>query len=177
MSTLVALFHHRWSAPVLAELHRQRGSRFVTLSRMLGVSRESLRQTLRALIASGQVARNPGYGHPLRPEYVLTSHGRPLGAACAQLVEALRDSRLEEIAFRKWSLPVVFALRAGPLRYSELRERLPGISGRALTLSLKELAAADLVERTVVEGYPPSTLYGVTERGGTLVPLIARLAR
>ena len=49
MSTLVALFHNRWSVPILAELHRQRGSRFVTLSRTLGLSRESLRRTLAAI--------------------------------------------------------------------------------------------------------------------------------
>ena len=29
MSSFVALFHNRWSVPILAELHRQRGSRFV----------------------------------------------------------------------------------------------------------------------------------------------------
>ena len=60
MSTLVALFHNRWSVPILAELHRQRGSRFVTLARTLGMSRESLRRTLAALIESGLVGRNPG---------------------------------------------------------------------------------------------------------------------
>jgi hypothetical protein len=42
MSTLVALFHNRWSVPILAELHRQRGSRFVTLARTLGMSREDV---------------------------------------------------------------------------------------------------------------------------------------
>ena len=90
MSTLVALFHNRWSVPILAELHRHRGSRFVTLSRTLELSRESLRRTLGALIDGGLVGRNPGYGHPLRPEYVLTSAGERIAGACRPLVEQLR---------------------------------------------------------------------------------------
>ena len=41
MSTaeLIAIFHHRWSAPVLAELLRRNGSRFAALSGTLGVGR------------------------------------------------------------------------------------------------------------------------------------------
>src|SRR4029450_5423618 len=90
MSSFVALFHNRWSVPILAELHRQRGSRFVTLARTLGLSRESLRRTLAALTESGLVGRNPGYGHPLRPEYVLTRAGERIATACGPLVETLR---------------------------------------------------------------------------------------
>ena len=96
MSTLVALFHNRWSVPILAELHRQRGSRFVTLARTLGMSRESLRRTLAALIESGLVGRNPGYGHPLRPEYVLTTRGDRIASRSRPLVGLLRDRGLEE---------------------------------------------------------------------------------
>src|SRR5947207_13068422 len=71
-TTAIRLFHHRWAVPVLAELRRERGSRFVTLANRIGVTRDSLRRTLSALIDDGLVERNPGYGHPLRPEYVLT---------------------------------------------------------------------------------------------------------
>ena len=75
---LAQLFHHRWAVPVLAELHRTSGSRFVTLHRRLGIGRESLRRTLASLAEQDLVARNPGYGHPLRPEYVLTpNRARP----------------------------------------------------------------------------------------------------
>ena len=85
---LIAIFHHRWSAPVLAELLRQKGSRFAALSGTLGVGRESLRRTLDSLLALGLVARNPGYGHPLRPEYVLTSRGEDAARRCAALLAA-----------------------------------------------------------------------------------------
>lgn len=175
MSTLVALFHNRWSVPILAELHRQRGSRFVTLVRTLGMSRESLRRTLAALIDGGLVGRNPGYGHPLRPEYVLTRAGETLARACGPLVDRLREDELEEVGLKKWSMPVVFALAGGPRRFSELRDRLEGISPRALTLALKDLEAAGLVDRRVTDDYPPATVYRLTEIGRPLATLLEQV--
>jgi len=176
MSTLVALFHNRWSVPILAELHRQGGTRLVTVSRILGLSRESLRRTLAALIDGGLVGRNPGYGHPLRPEYVLTSSGERIAAACRPLVEQLRRGDLEEVGLKKWSMPVVFALGEGPLRFSELRDVLEGISPRALTLALKDLEAAALVDRRVTDDYPPATVYRLTRSGRPLSRVLRQVA-
>ena len=175
MSTLVALFHNRWSVPLLAELHRQRGSRSVTLARTLGMSRESLRRTLAALIDGGLVGRNPGYGHPLRPEYVLTRAGERIGAASGPLVAGLRREGLEDVGLKKWSMPAVFALADGPLRFSELRDRLEGVSPRALALTLKDLEEAGLVDRRVTEDYPPATVYRLTRRARHLAPLVGSL--
>jgi DNA-binding HxlR family transcriptional regulator len=176
MSTLVALCHNRWSVPILAELHRQRGSRFVTLARTLGLSRESLRRTLAALIDGGLVGRNPGYGHPLRPEYVLTRAGAPVASACLPLVEALRRSGLEEVGLKKWSLPTIQALAGGPLRFSALREALDGVSPRALALALKDLEAAGLVERRVSNDYPPATSYRLAGETRELAALVGKIA-
>ena len=176
MSTLVALCHNRWSVPILAELHRQRGSRFVTLARTLGLSRESLRRTLAALIESGLVGRNPGYGHPLRPEYVLTRAGAPLASACLPLVETLHSRALEEVGLKKWSLPTILALAGGPKRFSELREALEGVSPRALALALKDLEAAELLERRVTTDYPPATSYRLTGEAHALATLVSRVA-
>jgi DNA-binding HxlR family transcriptional regulator len=175
MSTLVALFHNRWSVPILAELRRQRGSRFVTLARTLGMSRESLRRTLAALIESGLVGRNPGYGHPLRPEYVLTTRGERVAARGEPLVRLLRELGLEEVGLKKWSMPVVYALAEGPRRFSGLRDGLEGVSPRALTLALKDLEAAGLVDRRVTDDYPPATIYRLTKTGLLLAALLGPL--
>lgn len=176
MSNLVDLFHYRWAVPILAELHRQRGSRFVTLAGTLGLSRESLRQTLAALIDGRLVRRNPGYGHPLRPEYVLTEQGQHVAAACEPLLQALHRRKLEDVGLKKWSMPVVSALAGEPRRFSELREELTGISPRALTLALKDLEAAGLVERRVTDDYPPATVYSLTRRARPLSDLLETLA-
>jgi DNA-binding HxlR family transcriptional regulator len=177
MSNLPALSHRRWAAAVLAELHRTGGSRFVTLTNRIGVGRESLRRTLTAVIEGGLAARNPGYGHPLRPEYVLTQRGNRVAMVCADLVALLRELDVERPAARKWSLPVVLALGGpGRHRFSALQERLREITPRALALALKDLAAAGLVERAVTDGYPPASVYSLTPAGARLLPLLRRLA-
>jgi len=159
VSTLVELCHHRWTLPVLAEIERTRGSRFATLGGRLGVSGESLRRTLAWLVDADLVTRNPGYGHPLRPEYVFTRRGARLGPHAQRLVEAL--SGHEDVGLKKWSLPVLSELDE-PRRFSELRAALPDATPRALALALKDLQAAGLVQRTVLDDYPPSAVYEAT---------------
>lgn len=166
MSTLDELCHHRWTLPVLAEIHRTRGSRFASLLGRLGVPGESLRRTLIALREEGLVERNPGYGHPLRPEYVLTPAGAAVAPRCAVLVEALAGR--EDIGLKKWSLPVLAHLDE-PRRFSELRARLPDATPRALTLALKDLQAACLVRRRVTDAYPPAVLYEPTAAARPIV--------
>ena len=166
MSTLAHLSHHRWTLPVLAEIDRTHGSRFATLAGRLGVSGESLRRTLAALVDEGLVARNPGHGHPLRPEYVLTLSGGVVAPACRSVLEALGPH--EAVGLKKWSLPVLAELE-GPRRFSELRAALPEATARALTLTLKDLAAAGLVRRTVTDAYPPAVVYEPAPAARSLV--------
>src|SRR3954451_17843391 len=99
MSTdqLEALFHHRWAAPALALLDTRGAVRFVELQRKLGVGRESLRRAVDALIGLGYVRHNEGYGHPLRPEYVVTDSGR----AAAVLAGRVAASPARETLLRK----------------------------------------------------------------------------
>ena len=174
---LAALFHRRWAVPVLAELAAGPGAKFVTLVRRLGVSRETLRATLDELILAGWVMRNPGTGHPMRPEYLLTARGRRLAPPSSRLVDEVRRLDIEPLAFRKWTMPVAYVLGGSPHRFSELRSELAGVSPRALTLSLKDMCDADLVGREVIDDYPPVTSYRLETRARTLVRALRPLAR
>lgn len=182
---LAALMHHRWAVPVLAELHRSHGSKFASLLVALGISRESLTRALAALIRDGWVTRNPGYGHPLRPEYLLTRKGRRLASLCCDVEASLHHvaksmaelRQLEDAVLRKWSLPVLFVLAGGTLRFSELRAMLPGTTARALALTLKELESAGLIVREVTNQYPPATLYALSTRREDFHDAICRLGR
>ncbi len=158
--TLIALFHHRWAAPALALLMERGGARFVELQRRLGVGRESLTRALDALVAQGLVRRDTGYGHPLRPEYLLTGKGRR-AAALSTRVLAAGDP---DVLLRKWSVPILAELGESR-RFSELRATLGEITPRALALALRELEAARLVRREVLPTRPPSTVYRTTPRG------------
>lgn len=151
--------------PVLAEIHRTRGSRFATLAGRLGIAGESLRRTLAHLLDEGLIERNPGYGHPLRPEYLLTRRGRLVARHVYPLVERLAGR--EAVALKKWSLPVLAELDE-PRRFSELRAALPA-SPRALTLALKDLQAARLVRRRVTDEYPPQVRYEATRAARPII--------
>ena len=172
-SRLVALFHYRWTVLVIAELHvGTTGGRFAALARRLEVGRPVLKKTLAALAERGLARRNPGYGHPLRPEYVLTSRGVVIGDWCEHLVRTIRRSNIEDVILRKWSMPALFAIHCGLRRFSELKQSLQGITSRALTLALRDLHEAGLIERVVKDAYPPSVLYRVLPRARSLERLL-----
>ena len=134
-------------------------------------------RALRELVELGLLDRNEGYGHPLRPEYLVLPAGAALIRPSVELVEALERRGATEPGLKKWSMPAVHALAGGPRRFSELRDALPGVTARALTLALKDLVAADLVERTVTDDFPPSTLYRLTRAAEPLRAPLAELAR
>jgi DNA-binding HxlR family transcriptional regulator len=162
MSTddLIDLFHHRWAPPALALLGERGGGRFVELQRRLEVGRESLRRAIDALVGQELVRRNEGYGHPLRPEYVLTPPGR---RAAKQAARVLAVGHTETL-LRKWSVPVLAEI-GDERRFSDLRASLTGITPRALALSLQDLEADGFVRRDVLPTRPPSSLYRPTARG------------
>lgn len=68
----------------------------------------------------------------------------------------------------KWSMMIVMMLSRGPLRFSELRRAIDGISQRMLTLSLRGLERDGLVTRTVTPTIPPRVDYELTELGISL---------
>jgi DNA-binding HxlR family transcriptional regulator len=171
---MLIMCRHRWALPILAKLAATGGSRFVPLANQIGLSRDALRQTLDALIDAGLVMRNPGYGHPTRPEYILTDKGRRVAPSCARVLRELGDAGIEDVVLKKWSMPILLAL-GRESRYAELR-RTVGATPRALTLALKELIARGLVERRVQEGFPPSTTYLLTQESRTLHRSVKRLA-
>lgn len=154
---LSELTHCRWALPVLALVGQRGGCKAVTLVQQLGVSPASLQRALARLDALDLVVRNPGYGHPLRPEYVLGTAGQRAAELPAELVAWTRG--LDPAVLKKWQLPVLVALGPDVQRFSQVRSQLPGASPRAVTLALKSHAGLGLVSRRIVDGYPPSPIY------------------
>lgn len=166
LKPLIDLVHHRWNIPVIAELHRQSGAKFVTLANSVGVGRNSLSTSLNDLIELGLVMKNPGYGHPMRPEYILTQHGEAIGEHCLQLATLLNRRHESDIGYRKWTLPLVVAIGEGVQRFSEVRSSLGGLATpRAVTLGLKSMLSANWATRSVIDDYPPRAGYALTPAG------------
>ena len=90
------------------------------------------------------------------------------GTDCRPVAEIL--SRIGD----KWSVMIVMRLRHGPLRFSEIRRELHGISQKMLTASLRGLERDGFIARTVYPTVPPKVEYELTELGRELaVPVIA----
>ncbi|GFG67711.1 cinnamoyl ester hydrolase [Mycobacterium kubicae] len=79
---------------------------------------------------------------------------------------------LLDLLANKWSALLIGLLEPGPLRFSGLRDQLPGISSKMLTRTLRRLEAASLITRTVYADVPPRVEYELTELGASAaVPL------
>jgi DNA-binding HxlR family transcriptional regulator len=76
-----------------------------------------------------------------------------------------------------WSVVVVFALGERPRRYSELQERIGGISKKMLTQTLRKLQRNGLVEHRRIRSAPPGVEYRLTELGTTLLDPVRSLSR
>lgn len=75
----------------------------------------------------------------------------------------------------KWRILLVYALLDGPHRPADLRRRLPGITQKMLTETLRGMESDDLVVRHVYKQSAPQHIeYALTELGKSLeAPLAA----
>ncbi len=71
----------------------------------------------------------------------------------------------------RWKLLILCKLEDGKLRFSELRDKIGGITERMLTLQLRELEKAGLVKRTVYAEVPPRVDYTLTDIALELIPI------
>jgi DNA-binding HxlR family transcriptional regulator len=83
--------------------------------------------------------------------------------------QALVHEMLERIA-DKWTLLVIeeLAQAAAELRFTHLAQRLPGVSQKMLTKTLRQLERDGLVTRRVHPVIPPHVDYALTPRGDSL---------
>lgn len=76
----------------------------------------------------------------------------------------------------KWTLLVVATLDGERMRFTELQQRIPGISQRMLTRTVRHLERDGLVARTAFPEVPPRVEYELTAMGRTLIEPAAALA-
>ncbi|MEM8999499.1 MAG: helix-turn-helix domain-containing protein [Bacteroidota bacterium] len=77
----------------------------------------------------------------------------------------------------KWKSVILFYLIDGPLRYSELKKCINGVTERTLSLQLKALEEDGVVKRKVFATKPPLKVeYALTDFGKTLIPLLQSIA-
>lgn len=72
----------------------------------------------------------------------------------------------------KYKGRIIALLSGEPVRYGQLRRRLPDITPKMLTQALRELEADQLVTRHVYLEVPPRVEYSLTLGGAGLLPFI-----
>ena len=75
----------------------------------------------------------------------------------------------------RWPTLLLYYLKDGTKRFSDLKRDNPTVSHRMLTLELRKLEDAGIVRRTAFDGYPLRVEYDLTAFGLELVPLIDAL--
>jgi DNA-binding HxlR family transcriptional regulator len=107
--------------------------------------------------ASGQISERE------RPSEVWSERG-PLFCPVARALDLMGD---------RWTLVLVRHLLGGPKGFQEIRTRT-GIAPRMLATRLRQMKARGFVEPVQIGN---RTLYGLTERGRTLAPVVRDIAR
>jgi len=82
-----------------------------------------------------------------------------------------------ELVGERWSLLIARELMLGPLRFSDLRARLPGLSAKVLTERLAGMEATGILTRRKLPPPTPAQLFQLTDWGLALEPAIQELGR
>ncbi len=83
--------------------------------------------------------------------------------------------RAVELVGKRWTGAILSVLLDGPLRFSEIGQRVPDLSDRLLSERLKELETEHIVERRVIDETPVRVEYALTDKGRALEPAVYAL--
>jgi DNA-binding HxlR family transcriptional regulator len=96
---------------------------------------------------------------------------------CTAEVDALSTELLGHVA-DKWTLVVLEELAEhGTMRFTELRRKIPTISQKMLTQTLRQMERVGLVTREVHAVIPPKVEYQLTKLGYSLGGAVCQLWR
>ncbi len=145
---LVKLTSKAWSLKILGLLDAGVPGRQASLIAETQASRTSLASSLEHLIALGLVEKNPGHGHPLRPELRLTEAGALAGATANRILASVPQEGSFGLIKKAWTVPIL-AVTARPQRFSFIKSQLGTVTDRALSKSLSALEEQWWIRRTI----------------------------
>ncbi len=76
----------------------------------------------------------------------------------------------------KWKILIIRDLLNGTRRFGELKGVCSGISQKVLTVNLRQMEDAGLVNRKVFKEVPPRVEYSLTDVGYSLAPVLNAMA-
>lgn len=75
----------------------------------------------------------------------------------------------------KWKPVILFCIQNGVDRFGAMGRAVPGITKQMLTQQLRELEEDGIVSRTVHPVVPPRVDYALTDRGRSLLSVVAAM--
>ena len=165
---LVNISSRAWSLNILAALAAGTPGRQAALLDVTGAGRTAFAASLAHLIEMQLIERNPGHGHPLRPEFRLTAEGKAVAPVALKITGLVRDPSEAALIRRAWTVPIL-AVTGRPRYFGEIRRDLWDVSDRTLSISLRSLENRTLLRRHVdVTGRPPRPTYQAVDLGAEL---------
>ncbi len=163
--SLVKITSRAWSLNILALLHQGVPGRQAPLLAATNASRTSFASSLKHLVQLNLLERNPGHGHPLRPEFRLTQTGIAVAETADRIVKAVPDDSEFALLRRSWTVPIL-ALTDTPQRFSVIKSDLATITDRALSTSLVQLEEREWLQRDIdTSKRVPFPTYHATNEG------------
>ena len=163
--TLVKVTSRAWALEILALMHSGAPGRQAPLLSLTGASRAAFANSLAHLIDLDLLKRNPGHGHPLRPEYQLTAKGKEVANMADKIVAVVPCDAEFALLRRTWTIPVLTVTFA-PRHFTEIKSDLFSITDRALSKSLDQLQELNWLRREIdIAGRPPRPTYQAVNIG------------
>ena len=72
----------------------------------------------------------------------------------------------------RWTMLIIRDLFLGRSRFNQFRQSTPRISPKLLSQRLKRLEDEGIVERALLDGYPPRAEYRLSTKGRSLFPVL-----
>ena len=82
-----------------------------------------------------------------------------------------------EVLYGKWKIRLLWFIKQGHKRASELQRKIPDASRRVLNVQLKELEDHELISKVVYAVVPPKVEYNLTDFGESLIPVIGAIGQ
>lgn len=158
------IFQYRWDISILALLYMSKGDKLVTIQKYFEISRGVLKTCLTRLIEADLLIMNTGYGHPMRPEYILTEKGESLGPFCVEILKEGKKRNIEEVFQSRWSCPIIIGTGDQKKRFNELKMELMPVTSRALSSTVKFLYEIKCLRREILDISPPSFSYSLGKK-------------
>jgi DNA-binding HxlR family transcriptional regulator len=76
-----------------------------------------------------------------------------------------------EIIGSRWNLLIIWHLRDGTLRFTELQKRIGDVNSKTITKHLRDLERSNIINRVVFAEVPPRVEYSLTEYGKAFLPV------